>query len=493
MCIDVVGRRLKTATAATGRERRPRHHDRQPAHLGPHNPRGARQERWRVWWRRRRRALGEGEPADPDNGGGSGAEGRETVYHPIDYLLQYPPLDPLQARHSLYAAYAAAGFGGDDEMSEEDAAAAAALAEADLMQESERAAAEMQAREWAAAHAGAGGAIGGGRPMGAIVQPPVTTGDAAVDADAAFAHALLAEEVREAEVRQQQVMMQQQQQRRQQQQQQQGIGGLGSLFGLGSARGRQPPRQQPLDQSAATAAGEGGGAGATATAAAAAGPRAPPTAPPIGRAAAQGGNWLAGVASFFGAKKAQAATAREETVPVTQAPLTLAGGALAPPTDTSRARGGGSRYAHPFHQVPVAPDVSDPTGEVALRAAGGTPAAPQTAAPFDPFPVGSAAPGVGSAVRVPDLLAMGFAWDDVHAALEQAHGDVTAAQEILLDGSAAATVTTAAPASPAAPSARASSGPSAPMPATRPAGGAPPPTSGVVSGTHAGLLVLDPD
>ena len=38
------------------------------------------------------------------------------------------------------------------------------------------------------------------------------------------------------------------------------------------------------------------------------------------------------------------------------------------------------------------------------------------------------------AVRVPDLLSMGFIWDDIHAAIEKAAGDMTLAQEFLLDG-----------------------------------------------------------
>ena len=61
---------------------------------------------------------------------------------------------------------------------------------------------------------------------------------------------------------------------------------------------------------------------------------------------------------------------------------------------------------------------------------------------MDPFPsAATRAPGVADAseanVRVADLLAMGFAFDDVHRALDAAAGDVSLAQEILLEGDAA--------------------------------------------------------
>ena len=62
--------------------------------------------------------------------------------------------------------------------------------------------------------------------------------------------------------------------------------------------------------------------------------------------------------------------------------------------------------------------------------------APTPAPRFDPFP--STVDGGGRpVVRVPDLLAMGFTWDDVHAALDQVNGDTALAQELLLEGAAA--------------------------------------------------------
>ena len=85
----------------------------------------------------------------------SGGAGHESVFHPIDYLLEYPPLDPSTYRASdfAYLSNNPDAFGG---MDDEDAAAAAALAATDEMQESERAVAALQAQEWAGgAHAGA--------------------------------------------------------------------------------------------------------------------------------------------------------------------------------------------------------------------------------------------------------------------------------------------------------------------------------------------------
>ena len=77
---------------------------------------------------------------------GTGA-GHEAVYHPIDYLLQYPSLDPNDS--SSYAPIPT-----DAAQEAEDAMAAAALMEADAIAESERTAAAMQAREWGSGEGG---------------------------------------------------------------------------------------------------------------------------------------------------------------------------------------------------------------------------------------------------------------------------------------------------------------------------------------------------
>ena len=94
------------------------------------------------------------------------------------------------------------------------------------------------------------------------------------------------------------------------------------------------------------------------------------------------------------------------------------------------------------HSLPLAPPVRSCGVDAPLASA------PMLAhAAHDPFPSAAARdshldaaalPAHGSSsVRVADLLAMGFAWDDVHRALGQADGDVAVAQELLVEGTVA--------------------------------------------------------
>ena len=104
------------------------------------------------------------------------------------------------------------------------------------------------------------------------------------------------------------------------------------------------------------------------------------------------------------------------------------------------------------------------------------------------------------AVRVSDLLAMGFPSEAIHAAIDMVGGDMHAAQEFLLDGTLPPSVATAVPASSCQappPSESASSH----VPRVRDKSPDAPPAAHSVMGPGdpapgqqpAGLVILDPD
>ena len=481
------------------------------------------------------------------------AEGHEAVFHPLDYLLQYPPLDPYAPVTYL-----------PDASEADDAAAAAAVAEAQIMDESEAAAQRLQAQEWGGIAAGGGG----GGPAPSIIPGMLGgAGGAAgaagaggqVDADAALAAALMAADMEELE-----------RQRARTPGQPPGQGnpaGFG-LAGIGNAvgswfRAKTTPRGEG-GMGGGGGGGMGGGGGELVSSAAGAGPAAATS------AAATGGDVASQQPLLVGAAPGPGTTAPLLGAPLVASPLIedamrgagqrdvwgrpagapgapgggghaamADGGALVPLSsaqmapslliDQSRAPpqpapgpmvqpphineyasaglvaapppllassslptaaaaaaaaplvdltegghsggnhggGGGSKASKaalfaqaggsgggggggyggaqvaefdPFPSTAPQPPLASPAASaVSAASSAAAAAAPPPPPAAAPRPAATSATATATAapsaeVRVPDLLAMGFAWDDIHTAIEKAGGDLTLAQEFLLEG-----------------------------------------------------------
>jgi ataxin-3 len=339
-------------------------------------------------------------PEEAQAGGGSRSEGHEAVFHPLDYLLQYPPLDP-----SLPLSEYSQGTLIDAE----DADAAAAAAEAEAIEESERQARLLQEHEWA------GLAAAGGGEWAGLAAAGGGGGGASADPDAALARSLLAAD-------------------------------LASIDQAGAAR---------RDKARPAFSGEGGGWGfgwgrskTGGSAAAHTGPAGvapdshgvPPKAS-IGESLSAwwskkggksggGGSGGGGGGSGAGGAAAQQAAPLQVSRPLITEPSVatpLVADALLPPSSSAASPPAGgpepvsaSLLAEPRAEAAYPSSLVGPPGAPTLppagSALGSTPAADEATA------------------KVPDLLAMGFPWEAVHAAVEAAGGDVTLAQEYLLEG-----------------------------------------------------------
>ena len=342
-----------------------------------------------------------------------GGAGREAVYHPIDYLLSYPSLDPAD-RNS----YHVGGL-----LAELEAAGAE---EADSQAADERAAAAMQAREWG----GLGGAAG---PNAIASLGSAGMADTAMDTDAALAAALMAEEMEALDRSEQST-----------------AAALGGWRGGGGGGGGGTPRivgalgselsglgssvSQSLSgfgsnvatwfnkQRAAPSADSAGGEG---------------SAQPSGPASQP-------LPSLIDPRRGQPL---DDSLPLAQA-------TLLPEAPPQPLLGDMRNVAEPLAIETPSSTLADSMAATAAPLVLADMAAQPTQMaqplnqredqPIDPFPsAATRAPPPGVAdeseanVRVADLLAMGFAFDDVHRALDAAAGDVSLAQEILLEGDAA--------------------------------------------------------
>ena len=318
----------------------------------------------------------------------SNEAGHEAVFHPIDYLLEHPPLDPTTYTPTdlLYTA--------DDEQS---AAAAEALETAEALQASEAAAAALQANEW------------GGTP-GRTASPGGAALGFGADADAALAAALMQQQLEELDQSHQAA-------------QKPGLGlrpfwpasrGAGAHAAAGSATADGGAEGGALAE-------EGLGAKITSGLAAATSWFRPPRTP-------RGGG---GGASSEPALETPAPSG--EGVPPA--------GSVAPIHNHLEAPTSTLPSSAPFPAVAAGATDPFPSGVSSATADG----------PFSADAVNRALAGVVAGVpssgdhpvaahrtgaTVADLLSMGFSFDAVHAALECAGGDLTAAQELLLEGPA---------------------------------------------------------
>ena len=326
--------------------------------------------------------------------------GHEAVYHPLDYLLEHPSLDP--------ATYRPEDYSHDDEDGESAAAAAA-----------------LQASEWEGGRAAGGNDYSGLSPEDAAAArlaagEPIGGAD---DSDAALAAALM-----EAEIEDQAELERRTKLRRAAQAAAAPFNGF-PFFGLAAPAQAVGMPAAPLARhtvggaaaSAADAAPDGSGEDGIGAKVSAwfRGLVPPPPPPPPQRAATV----PPAVGTLVPSANLTAVPYRYGVVATPNArraaaPSVLHGRAVELP---------GAPQSLAMPAAPLAL-FSDETVAAAIAIA---------AASANVRGAGAPAPGPAPSVSVPDLIQMGFSFENVHAALTASGGNITAAQELLLEAAVA--------------------------------------------------------